>query len=841
MQTYPKCSFFQLLSVLLLFWWSSTAAQAQYQSLDSALTYLARTGQFSGVVLIADNGKMVYQKATGTEGLNLRPSFDTESAFNLASVSKQFMATMILMLQEERKLRLSDDVRQHLPAFPYTGITIKHLLTHTSGLPEYFDLAQRYMGSSDTLSNESMLELLAQHRPSLRFSTGSRWEYSNTGYVLLGSIIQKAAQEPIELYFKRKIIEPYGLQHTFIYYHNMLHRPTKERVLGFERANGQLIANDLIRIDGVIGDGNVYASASDLLRWSQAYFGGKVLSEASFQEAISPVRLSDGSQYPYGFGWGLSADGLVISHTGSWVGFRTLLWHDRRQKRTVVVLTNGSDGLAVRNVQAWLDAKPMVLPRTQLIRNVQVIDGTGTPARRVSVRIKGERIAEVGDLKAFEQEDVIDGGGKVLAPGFIDSHSHLTNSVSERPEMIPALSQGITTVVLGQDGGSEPLDSLAASIKRRPVATNVASYTGHTTLRRAAMGSNLFRQSTAQELAKMKELLAHEMQQGSLGLATGLEYESAFFSNRAEVLALAKVVADSGGRYLSHIRSEDINIEDALDEIIEIGRLAKLPVQISHFKIAMKSKWGQAQRLLAQLQQARSQGIDITADVYPYTFWLSTLRILFPKRDYRNSQSAEFACRELFDPNGSVLIAFAPNPAYVGKTLGEVATLRREPAAITLMYLIDEAERFDQTDGGRTEGIMGLSMSEPDVATLMAWPHSNICTDGSEGNHPRGHGAFTRVLGRYVREQQLMPLETAIHKMTALTAEHMGLAERGVIAAGYFADLVLFDAATVQDNATLQNPTALSSGIERVWVNGRVVYQNQQSTKQYSGRLLRRN
>ena len=482
--------------------------------------------------------------------------------------------------------------------------------------------------------------------------------------------------------------------------------------------------------------------------------------------------------------------------------------------------------------------------KTQFITNIQLIDGTGIPARKASVRIQGNKIVAVGDLAKNSHDEIIDGKGMVLAPGFIDAHSHHFGGLEKTPEAIPTASQGITTIVIGQDGSSYAMDTLQNFIKRRPVAVNIASYTGHSTLRAKVMGTkSLYRPAKADEIEKMKVLLKEEMQKGSLGLNTGLEYEAAFFSKREEVLALAKVAAEQGGRYMSHIRSEDVLMEDAIDEIIEIGRTTKMPVQISHIKIAHKDQWKHSPQLLAKLEKARAEGINITADCYPYTFWNSTLRVLFPKKDFTNEESAEFAVNQLFDPNESVLVRYAPQPNYAGKTISKIAEERHEKPSKTLMSLIAMAADFEEKNPDFEEGIeaiMGKSMDDFDVNNFLVWQHTNICSDGSSSGHPRGHGTFPRVLGRYVREQKLMPLETAIYKMTGLTAEHLGFTDRGIIAAGNYADLVLFDPATIIDNASIKDGKALSSGIEKVWVNGEIIYQSQKSTGKYSGVLLKR-
>ncbi|GAB4036683.1 hypothetical protein GCM10028809_49670 [Spirosoma gilvum] len=794
---------------------------------------------FNGVVLVADQGKIRYKKALGVANIETAEPLTLQSAFNLASVSKQFIAMMVMQLQERGKLIYDESVQAYMPDFPYSGISVRDLLNHTSGLPEYFDLAQKYLGPLDTLTNDGLIQLLHQYQPPLVFQPGDRWEYSNTGYVVLGTIITKVSGMPIEKFFEQAIVRPLKLKNTYIYYHKSSTVP-RNRVYGFRRENGRNVQDDLIRVDGVVGDGNVYSSAEDLLAWSQALYTEKLLKTSTLQEAFTPVKLNDGTTYPYGFGWMIEEGGKVLMHTGGWVGFRTLILRYIDKKQTLIVLANGANA-AGRILREILEGKPAQLPQTQLITNVRLIDGTGTVARKVAVRLRGDRIWEVGELTAFPSENVTDGHGMVLAPGFIDSHSH--HDISAKPDAIPALNQGITTIVIGQDGGGYLMDTLQARMKQQPAAINVASYTGHAMLRQKVMGVNgLYRTAKSDEVERMKGLLQAEMNHGSLGLSTGLEYESAFFSNRDEVLQLAQVAADSGGRYISHIRSEDAMMDDAVEEIIEIGRATKIPVQISHLKIALRNNWGQSTRILAQLERARSEGINITADCYPYHYWMSTLRVLFPKRDYTNLTSAEFAVNQLFDPSQSVLVRFAANPAYAGKTVGEVAQLRKQTTAQTLMGLVAEASAFSEKnpEAGGIEGVMGKSMDDADVKRFLAWPHTNICSDGANDGHPRGYGAFTRVLGRYVREQKLMPLEIAIQKMTSLTAEHLGLKNRGIIAPGYFADLVLLNPDTVQDNARIGDNKALSTGIEAVWVAGQLVYQGQKSTGVHPGVLIRR-
>lgn len=823
-----------VLILLLLPAFAFSQHQSKIARIDSVLTYLHQYHLFNGTVLIGEKGKVLYKKAFGiAHPQNLTP-LTTASAFNLASVSKQFYTMMVMQLKEQGKLSYDDTVQKHLPQFPYSNITIRHLMNQTSGLPEYFDIAQGDMNPLDTLTNPYMLELLAIKKPALEFQPGEQWQYCNTNYTTLASVIEKVSGIPCEQFFAKHIAGALKLSNTFVYHLKMKSYPPS-RVFGLEYDGNKYNLNDLVRFDGIVGDGNVYSSVEDLYKWDQALYTDKLVKKAAFAEAIAPGKLNNGKNTEYGFGWFIREPGKIVSHTGGWVGFGTEITRYIEKNQTIIVLDNSSNFRAHALVKNIWEGKPVTLPKTHLITNVKIIDGTGLPAVAGSVRVQNNRIWHVGNLTPFPGETTTDGKGKVLAPGFIDNHSHHDGGLKKNPSAIAVTSQGITTIVVGQDGGSDAMDSIQQAITKTPISVNVASFTGHASLRESVMGKNLLRKATPVEIDSMKVLLKHEMEKGSLGLSTGLEYEEAFYSTRDEVVALAKVAAEHNGRYISHIRSEDLNLEEAIDEIIQIGHEAKIPVQITHIKIAMRSKWGNSEKILRQLETARQQGVEVTADVYPYTMWNSTPRVLFPKKDFESLASAEFATRELFDPSASVMVRYSPQPAWQGKTVSEIAALNKETPAQALLRIIRESAA-----PGQGSTIVAKSMSETDISNFMKWPYTSICSDGSMGGHPRGHGSFTRVLGRYVREQKLIPLETAIQKMTSLAAENVGIKNRGLIAPGYFADLVLFDPETVIDNASIENPTALSTGIEAVWVNGKLVYQNQKAVVNYPGALVRK-
>jgi len=822
---------FIVLAILPLF--ALAQIKDKIQKIDSVLNYLYQHQLFNGTVLIGEKGKVLYKKAFGmSAAVNGKP-LRTTSSFNLASVSKQFTAMMIMILKEQGKLQYDDAVQKYLASFPYESITIRQLLTHTSGLPEYFDVAERYMNLLDTLTNANMLALLADKKPSLVFKPGEKWEYCNTNYTTLASIIEAVSGMTPDNFFEQHISKPLKLSNTFIYSIKMKTSPSS-RIFGFHYENGKPVAEDLVWMDGIMGDGAVYSTVEDLYKWEQALYTEKLIKKTTFNDALTPAALNNGKATQYGFGWFIDEPGVKVSHTGSWVGFRNLIVRYLQKNQTLILLDNSRNTRARAIVTNILEDKSYVLPETQLITNVQLIDGTGMAAKKSSIRLIDNRIYATGELSPFPNETVIDGKGMTLAPGFIDSHSHHDWGLEKNTDAVAATNQGITTIVVGQDGESKPVDTLKKMITDHPVSINVASYTGHASLREKTMRGMLLRAADSSEVNEMKKLLIDDIQKGSLGLSTGLEYEEGFYSTRDEVIELAKAAAGAGGRYISHIRSEDINLETSLDEIINIGREAKLPVQISHFKIAMRSKWGNANRILARLEAARAEGIDITADCYPYTMWSSTPRVLFPKKDFSNPVSASYATEELFDPSASVMTHFPANTKYEGKTVTEIAAMNNETAPAALMRLIKEGEE----KGG---SIAGASMSDEDVISFLKWNYTNVCSDGADGGHPRGYGAFTRILGRYVREKKIMPLETAIYKMTGLTAEHLGIHNRGLIMPGYYADLVLFDPVTVSDNSTFTDSKALSSGIAIVWVNGKIVYRDQKPTHEHPGVFIRRN
>ena len=480
--------------------------------------------------------------------------------------------------------------------------------------------------------------------------------------------------------------------------------------------------------------------------------------------------------------------------------------------------------------------------QSTLITGAFVIDGSGAPGRITDVRIIDDRIADIGILRARPGERVVQAAGLVLAPGFIDTHSHADDGIFAHPDALADVSQGITTVIVGQDGGSIfPLGDFFRKLAKQPATVNVASFSGHGTIRERVMGKDYKRHATADEIAKMKQLLEDDMQVGALGLSSGLEYDPGIYSDSSELFDLTRGLDAEHGRYISHIRSEDFAFWQAIHELFAIGEHAKIPVQISHIKLAIRSNWGLADSLVGVMGTARLQGVNVTADIYPYTYWHSDLSVLIPSRKFTDRGDAAFALANVVPATGLRLTAYDPNPSYVGHTLAEIAAMRHEDDTTALMALEQQSDSMARAVGHGVDGILGESMIEKDIERLLQWPFADICTDGElDGAHPRGFGAFTRVLGVYVRERHVITLEEAVRKMSALAATNMGLVDRGRIAVGMYADLVLFDPTTVGDRATLQEPHAVSAGIVQTWVNGAVVYRAGVATSARPGRVLRR-
>ena len=492
-----------------------------------------------------------------------------------------------------------------------------------------------------------------------------------------------------------------------------------------------------------------------------------------------------------------------------------------------------------------------------LVTNGRVVDGSGNPWFSADIAISGDRIVAVGRLGGAKAARVVDAAGLVVAPGFIDVHSHAAEGLGGALHTaVPLLAQGVTTVFVNPDGGG-PTDLVAqrTALDARGVGVNVAQFVPHGSIRQAVLGM-ADRAPTSDELAAMATLTRRGMESGGLGLSSGLYYAPGSYATTDEVIALARVVAEFGGVYSSHIRDEadySVGVVAAVQEVIRVAEDANLPGIVSHMKALGPAQWGLSTALTTRIEQARARGVEVYADQYPYeasgTGLSAALVPRWAQVDGREAFARRFAGadREKIKaaiaenlvrrggPGTLIISGYAPDPSLEGKSLAAIAADRRLPPVDLVVSLLEKG------DGG----LVSFNMSERDIAHIMGQPWTMTCTDGdltSPGQgkpHPRGYGAFARKLGVYVRERDVIALSDAVRSMTRLPAQVFGLTDRGVIRRGARADLVIFDPATIRDTATYEAPQQLAAGVRAVLVNGVLTIDNGRPTNATPGRVLR--
>jgi N-acyl-D-amino-acid deacylase len=470
-----------------------------------------------------------------------------------------------------------------------------------------------------------------------------------------------------------------------------------------------------------------------------------------------------------------------------------------------------------------------------LIMNAQIADGTGAPLRKGNVRIASSHIVGIGELQPENGEQTMDAHGLVLAPGFIDIHNHSTDGLQQDPLAETQISQGITTLIVGADGDSPwPLITWVRLQQQKPAAVNVGVLAGHATIREQVLGKDFKRVSTPEEIQRMSVMLDQAMNQEALGLSSGLEYEVGSYSATEELIAMAKVAAQHGGFYMTHIRDEADKSFEALDEEIAIGEKAHIPLEHSHIKLGTVGVWGKAPQYIQVIEQARSRGIDFLADCYPYDAWNSNFKVLVPDKQYENPKSVAKALADIGGASHITITSFPANKSYEGHTLADLAKSNSLTPVDMYIRIIREGDK-----AGNEAEIIGQSMIESDVKAFYQQPWVMVASDGGIGAaHPRGAGTFPRVLGVFVREKHWLTLPEAIRKMTSLPAQRLNWKDRGVIREGAFADLVLFNPDSVIDHSTYANPTALSTGIEKVFVNGTLVWDSGKATGSRPGSII---
>jgi dihydroorotase/N-acyl-D-amino-acid deacylase len=535
-------------------------------------------------------------------------------------------------------------------------------------------------------------------------------------------------------------------------------------------------------------------------------------------------------------------------------------------------------------------AHAQAVPYDVVIRNGHIIDGTGSPWYSGDIGIRGGRIAALGKLDAASTKRTLDARGMVVAPGFIDMLGQSELTILVDPHLPSKIYQGITTEITGEGSTAAPItDGLVktdrvgyehygvqptwrtlreyfARLRKQGMGINLATYVGATQVRRVVIGDDN-RAPTAAELERMKTLVRDAMHDGAVGISTSLQYAPAMYAKTDELIALAAEAGKLGGIYASHIRDEGDGVLPALDEAIRIGREGHLPVEIWHLKAAGKTNWGRMPEILARIEQARKSGVDIGADTYAYTASFNTFSAIIPP--WAHDGGDRSLVERLKDPvararirkemestagdwnnewqqvtgPGSIIIGAVQNPKLLpiqGKTIAEIAKLWGKDPIDTVFDLLIEDSAFTS--------VAMFTMAEPDVALALRQPWVSICNDsqgtspegllGKEHPHPRAYGTFPHVLRKYVREDKTLTLEDAIRKFSALSAQKMRLADRGVLKQGMWADIVVFDPDTIRDVATFDNPNQLSEGMRFVLVNGVPVIEEGKMTNALPGKVV---
>jgi N-acyl-D-amino-acid deacylase len=525
-----------------------------------------------------------------------------------------------------------------------------------------------------------------------------------------------------------------------------------------------------------------------------------------------------------------------------------------------------------------------------VITNGHIIDGTGSPWYSADLGIRDGKVAAIGNLSAASRKRTIDAASKVVAPGFIDMLGQSELTILVDPRLPSKIYQGITTEITGEGSSIAPLNDAIvqadhagyehykitpdwrtlrqyfARLEKQGVGINLASYVGATQVRRMVLGDDN-KQPTPEQLEQMKALVRDAMKDGAVGVSTSLEYAPAPYAKTDELIALAAEGGKSGGIYATHMRDESDSVLEAIDEALRIGRESHVPVEIWHIKVAGKNNWGRMPEVVAKINAARAAGADVTADTYAYTAWFNDFSAFIPPWAHdggtaklverlKDPATRERIRKDMLTPSkdwdnewqeipspDAIMIGVVQNPKmlpFEGKRLSEIAKLwNKDPIDALCDFLIEDP----------STGVAVFGMSQPDVTLALQQPWVSIDNDssgtspegilGQEHPHPRAYGTFPRILRKYVREDHALSLEDAIRKMSALPAQRLRLADRGVLKAGMWADVVIFDPATVRDLATFDNPNQLSQGMDYVLVNGTPVIDQGKMTGNLPGKVLR--
>jgi N-acyl-D-aspartate/D-glutamate deacylase/CubicO group peptidase (beta-lactamase class C family) len=841
--------------------------------LDSIGEELVEDGSVPAMsIAVAKGPEIVFARGFGFADIENQTPAAADTIYRIGSVTKQFTAAAIMHLVEAGELRLDDTLTKFFPEYPAPGdqVTVQHLLQHTAGMKSFTGLASYVESVAEPVTHESLIARFVDEP--FEFEPGEQFRYNNSAYYLLGVIIEKVSGKSYTDYLREHLFAVANLTDTG---YGADEYPTAQHARGYMKKGRRFELDDAISMTQPFSAGALESTVEDLMRWQGALRSGRVVSPESYYLMTTPGRTNSGELFGYGFGLfaGTSGWRSVVQHGGGIHGFTCALHYFVDEDVTLAILTNSRNanpGRFVERIASEIFTEETGRKLDVLIRGGTIVDGTGAARREADLGIHHGEIVAVGDLSDAKAKTVIDAQGLIVAPGFVDVHNHSDTAIASDKWKLNEgfVRQGVTTIVGGPDGGLAPdgITRLLEKYADQGVATNVAFYVGHNAIRRQVMSGSQQRQPTDDEIAQMRDAVRDGMALGAVGLSTGLMYEPGMFSTTDEVVALAEEVAAFAGTYDSHVRNPVRDFLASHAEAAEIGRRAGIPSKLGHLKGVGLENEGIIRDVIAMVEDQRAQGHVVVSDQYPYD-GAATARlrnIIIVPSSGREGASADLST-VLADPARREAIRIASEngidggfawlkatgysamrivsttdyPDLVGAYLSELAAARDVEAFDLVCELILGADAPILITLGAIE--------EADVRALLVQPWNMIASDGSftdaQGNsgqtHPRSTGTFPRVLGHYVRDEGLLTLEDAIRKMTWLPARHLGLTDRGRIAIGRPADLVVFDPETIAAKSNWDNPAAMPVGVQHVLVNGVVVLQDGELTGTTPGQFVR--
>jgi N-acyl-D-amino-acid deacylase len=893
--------------------------------IDAIIEAPIAAGRVAGAsVAVVKGGTTILMKGYGLADLELAVPTPPGVTYEIGSVTKQFTAAAILLLQEDGKLSLDDEVTRFLPDYPTQGhrITLRRLLDHTSGIKGYTELAEFREFQRLDRPRDALVKMFSAQP--FDFAPGEEQIYNNSAFFLLGLVIEKASGMSYAAFVQQRLFDRVGMASS---YYCSERTVRKNHAHGYDTAAGVLVHKGFLDHDWPYAAGSLCSNTADLVAWNRALHGGTVLSPASYAAMTTPGVLTDGTALRYGLGISVADIGgrraiahggaisgflaesqyypdedlviVVLLNTAGPVGPRTLAreiadavlgpapnrsrpfagdaaayagvysGRGRGQAATVTIAAQGQgltltrtggakpEALEYRGGQTFafgdtlvtFESRDGVVARLRLdtgtghnvlvrqpasprfdliIRGGTVVDGTGAPRYQADVAIAGGSIARVGDLRDARAEREIDARGLFVAPGFINIHSHATpDGLSTAGNM---LTQGVTTEIVNADGsGPLDLDAQLTSAAARGLAVNVGANIGFNSVWTQVVGQS-DRRPTVAEVERMRGLVTAGLTAGAWGVSAGLDYKPAYYAKTEDVVSVLDVARTSSTYFANHDRvtpESGFSSLAGMAETIDIGTRAGIMPLITHMKVQGHEQ-GRVGVITGQMRQATERGVYTSADVYPYLAGQTGLvaftipawaqdggrtamleRFLDPSLRARIVQEAELAMEKRFGGPANV---YLPDRR---QTLEAIAKEMSLPAGEAVVRLLERG----------SPGIIAYFGIEADLVAILQYPTSSVSCDcgavARDAAHPRYYGTFPRVLGRYVREQKALTWEDAVRKMTGLPAATIGMVDRGLIAAGMAADVVVFDPATVIDRATFDAPTLLSEGIRHVLVNGR--------------------